>query len=145
MKKTIDCHFWNPDLRLEDTLEFTYEHITEDIELKKPVFTVESLEKILGGIKKTRQGYLLTMGIPDILDVIGRVTDRWMDPEYKGRQIAREILPAVTGFSVEMLEYWGFDYFISTLRKENLPLFGKLQPQNFKEFSKLSDGLVVRL
>ena len=61
----------------------------------------------------------------------------WMDPEYKGRKIARDVLPTVTGFSMEMIESWGFDYFFDILKKENLPLLGKLQPHNFREFSKL--------
>jgi len=140
--RTIDCYFWNPDLGIDETLEFTYEDIGNDIELKKPVLTIQVLGKLLDDIKKIRREYLLSLDIPDILDTIGRVTNLWMDPEYKGRKLALEVLPTVTGFSVEMLEYWGFDYFLSTMKKENLPLFGKLHPHEYREFSKLGDGLV---
>jgi hypothetical protein len=142
MGKTIDCHFWNPELGLEDNLEFKYEDVGNNIELKKPVFTVDALDKIINDIKQARQDYLLKIEIPIVLDVIGKVTDLWMDPEYKGRKIAREVLPTVTGFSREMIETWGFDHFMSILRKENLPLFGKLQPDKYKDFSELNDGLV---
>ncbi len=142
MGKTIDCHFWNPELGLEDNLEFKYEDVGNNIELKKPVFTVDALDKIINDIKQARQDYLLKIEIPIVLDVIGKVTDLWMDPEYKGRKIAREVLPTVTGFSLEMIESWGFDHFMSILRKENLPLFGKLQPDKYKDFSELNDGLV---
>ena len=142
MGKTIDCHFWNPNLDLDDKLEFTYEDIGNNIELKRPVLTTDALEKIINSLKQARQDYLLKIEIPTVLDVIEKVTNQWMDPDYNGRKIAREVLPTVTGFSLEMIESWGFDHFMSILRKENLPLSGKLQPDNYKQFSELSDGLV---
>lgn len=142
MGKTIDCHFWNPNLGLEDSLEFTYEDIGNNIELKRPVFTVKALDKIINSIKQARQNYLLKIDVPTVFDVIEKVTNRWSNPDYKGRKIAREVLPTVTGFSLEMIESWGFDHFMSILKKENLPMFGKLQPDKYKKFSKLSDGLV---
>lgn len=141
MGKIIDCYFWNPNLGVDDDLEFTYENIG-GIKLKKPIFTIEVLDKIIEDIKKIRKEYLLNIGIPTVIDVIGQVNELWMNPKYKGRIIAREVLPSVTGFSIEMIESWGFDQFMSILRKENLPLFGKLKPENFKEFSQLNDGLV---
>jgi hypothetical protein len=142
MGKTIECYFWNPDLGIEDHLDFKYEDIGNNIELKKPVFTADSLDKIIKGLKQFRRDYLMNVNIPTVFDTIEKVTDLWMDPGYKGRKIAREILPKVTGFSVEMIESWGFGQFMSILKKENLPLFGKLQPSKFKQFSDLSDGLV---
>ncbi len=142
MGRTIDCYFWTPELGLEDSIEFTYEDIGNNIELKKPVFTIDALNKIINSIKEARQNYLLKIEIPTVLNVIEKVTNVWMDPEYKGRKIAREVLPTVTGFSLEMIESWGFDHFMSILKKENLPLFGKLQPDKYKEFSELNDGLV---
>ena len=142
MGKVIDCYFWNPELGLEESIEFTYEDIGNNIELKRPVFTIDALNKILTDIKKARQNYLLKIEIPTVLNVIEKITNIWMNPEYKGRKIAREVLPTVTGFSLEMIESWGFDYFMSILKKENLPLFGKLQHEKYKEFSELNDGLV---
>ena len=142
MGKVINCYYWNPNLGIEDNLEFIYENIGAGIELKKPVFTVKALDKIIESIKKARKEYLLTVDIPTVIDVIGRVNNLWMDLMYKGRKIAREVLPLVTGFSIEMVEAWGFNHFLSIIKKENLPLFGKLQPGNFKIFSKLNEGLV---
>lgn len=142
MGKIIDCHFWNPDLGLEDTLEFEYEDIGNNIELRKPIFTNKALNIIIESIKKSRKDYLLKIDIPQVIDIIGKVTDLWMNPDYKGRKIAREILPTVTGFSVEMLESWGFDHFMSILKKENIPLFGKLDPRKYQKFTPLNDGLV---
>ena len=142
MGKTIDCHYWNPNLGLEDTLEFQYEDIGNDIVLRKPIFTIKALDKIIDSIRESRNDYLLKVEIPHIMDVIGKVTELWMNPDYHGRKIARDILPTVTGFSVEMIESWGFDNFISILKKENLPLLGKLDPSNFQKFSPLGDGLV---
>ena len=34
MGKTVDCHFWNPEIGLEDSIEFTYKDIGNNIELK---------------------------------------------------------------------------------------------------------------
>jgi hypothetical protein len=142
MVKTIDCHYWNPNLGLEDELEFNYEDIGNDIELKTPIFTKKSLERIIESIKKTRNDYLLKIDLPKVFDVIETVTNKWADPSYKGRKIALDILPTVTGFSHEMIESWGFDHFMGILKRENLPLFGKLQPDKYKDFKELSDGLV---
>ena len=142
MSRTIDCFFWNPNLRIESDLEFTYEDIGNGIELKKPVFTVEVLDKIIESIKHMRRNYLVTIDIPTVLDVIDQVNGLWMNPKYNGRKIAREVLPTITGFSVEMVESWGFDHFLGIIKKQNLPIFGKLKPSDFKEFTKLGDGLV---
>lgn len=142
MSRTINCFFWNPNLRIESDLEFTYEDIGNGIEFKKPVFTVGVLDKIIESIKQMRRNYLLKIDIPTVLNVIDRVNGLWMNPKYNGRKIAREVLPTVTGFSVEMVESWGFDHFLGIIKKENLPIFGKLKPSDFKEFTKLGDGLV---
>jgi hypothetical protein len=142
MGQVINCYYWNPNLGIEDNLEFIHENIGRGIELKKPVLTLEALDKIIQGIKQARRDYLLKVDIPTVIDVIGKVNNLWMDLMYKGRKIAREVLPIITGFSIEMVEFWGFDHFLSIIKKENLPLFGKLQPSNFKVFSKLNEGLV---
>ena len=57
MTKIINCYFWNPDLGLEDSLEFVYEYIENGIELKKPILTIKSLDKIINSIKKKRNDY----------------------------------------------------------------------------------------
>jgi len=142
MTEVINCYYWNSKLGIEDNLDFIYEKIGRGIELKKPVLTIEALHKIIEGIKNARQEYLLNVDIPTVIDVIGRVNNLWMDLMYRGRKIAREVLPIITGFSVEMVESWGFNHFLSIIKKENLPLFGKLQPNNFKIFTKLNGGLV---
>jgi len=142
MEKIIDCFFWDKDLGLEDKLDFNYEDVGNNIKLKKPVFTTRSLEKIINNIKKARKEYLLKIDLPTVFDVIEKVTNKWADPNYKGRKIAIEVLPTVTGFSHEMIESWGFDHFMGILKRENLPLFGKLQPDKYKKFTELSDGLV---
>jgi len=142
MGKTIDCHYWNPNLGLDDTLEFQYEDVGNGIELRKPIFTIKSLDIIIDSIKESRKNYLLKIEIPHIIDVIDKVTELWMNPDYHGRKIARDILPTVTGFSVEMIESWGFDNFMSILKKENLSIFGKLDPKNYQQFKPLGDGLV---
>ena len=142
MGQTIDCFFWDPAIRFDQELQYVSEEIGHGITLRKPVFTVEVLKKIIDRIKTARQEYLRTHDIPAVLDVIDKVNTLWMNPSSHGRKIARDVLPIVTGFSVEMIESWGFDYFFDIIKKDNLPLAGKLQPNNFREFSPCGDGLV---
>ena len=142
MEHLVDCFFWDPAIRFDTKLSFTSEDISDGISLRKPVFTVEALGKIIDRIKTARQEYLRTHDIPAVFDTIDKVNALWKDPVYQGRKIARDVLPTVTGFSIEMIESWGFDYFFDIMKKENLPLAGKLQAQNYQEFSPYNDGLV---
>lgn len=142
MGQIVDCFFWDPVIQFEEELKFTSEDIGQGITLRKPVFTIESLEKIITRIKTARQEYLRTHDIPAVLDAIDKVNALWRNPFYPGRRTARDVLPTVTGFSVEMIESWGFDYFFDIIKKDGLPLAGKLQSQNFREFSPCGDGLV---
>jgi Acyl-CoA reductase (LuxC) len=141
MGQVVDCFFWDPSIRFDTELQYITEEIGNGITLRKPVLTVPVLEKIIGGIKKARVEYLRTHDIPAVLEVIDKVNALWIDPSYHGRKIAREVLPTVTGFSVEMIEKWGFDYFIDIIKKDNLPLAGKQQPSNFREFASCGNGL----
>ncbi len=142
MAQMVDCFFWDPDIRFETNLSFTTEEINKEILLRKPVFTIEALQKIIDRIKTARLEYLRTHDIPAVLDTIDMVNALWRDPMYHGRKTAREVLPAVTGFSIEMIESWGFDFFFGILKKENLPLAGKRQAQEYRVFSPCGDGLV---
>jgi hypothetical protein len=142
MGQIIDCFFWDPAIRFDQELLYTSEQIGNGITLRKPVFTVDALKKIIDRIKTARQEYLRTHDIPAVLDVIDKVNALWMNPAYQGRKIARDVLPTVTGFSLEMIETWGFDYFFDIIKKDNLPLAGKLQPNNYREFLPCGDGLV---
>lgn len=142
MAQMVDCFYWDPDIRFETKLSFTTEEISKGLLLRKPVFTIEALQKIIDRIKTARQEYLRTHDIPAVLDTIDTVNALWRDPAYHGRKTAREVLPAVTGFSIEMIESWGFDFFFDILKKENLPLAGKRQAQEYTVFSPCGDGLV---
>jgi hypothetical protein len=142
MGQVVDCFFWDPAITFDEELKLVSEDIGNGITLRKPVFTVEVLGKIIERIKTTRKEYLRTHDIPAVLDVIDKVNALWLNPSYHGRKIARDVLPTVTGFSIEMIETWGFDYFFDIIKKDNLPLAGKLQLNNFREFSPCGDGLV---
>jgi hypothetical protein len=93
MSKTIKCYFWNPELDLEDKLDFNYQDIGHGIELKKPVLTTDVLEKIIIDLKQKRKDHLLNMGIAKIIDTIDKVTDPWMTPDYTRRKFALDVLP----------------------------------------------------
>jgi hypothetical protein len=140
--RIIDTHFWNPNIDLSEDIKYTYIPIDENNTLRVPLLTKVSLEQILKSIRNQREHYLISADIPTIIETINTVTGQWLDPLYKGRIIAREILPTITGFSQEMIETWGFGRFLSILKKENLPLFRKLHHKDFQEFSSFGDGLV---
>ncbi len=142
MGKTVDCYFWDSHIRFDSEVRFTSEDIGKGIILRKPVFSIEILQKIIDRIKTARQDYLRTHDIPAILDTIDKVNAFWRDPTYHGRKTAREVLPVVTGFSIEMIESWGFDFFFDILKKDNLPLAGKRQVQDYQKFTACGDGLV---
>ncbi len=142
MGRVLDCFFWDPAITFDEELRFVSEDIGSGISLRKPVFTIEMLKRIIERIKSARKEYLGSHDIPAVLEMIDRVNTFWRNPSYQGRKIAREVLPIVTGFSAEMIESWGFDYFFDIIKKENLPLAGKLQPEKFRVFSPCGDGLV---
>jgi len=142
MGRAIECFFWDPAIRFDQEMQVVSEDIGNGITLKKPIFSTGALEKIITHIKMAQKEYIQSHDIPAVLETIDKVNALWIDPAYKGRKLAREILPIVTGFSVEMIESWGFDYFFDIIKKENLPLAGKLLPSNFREFSPCGDGLV---
>lgn len=142
MEKIIDTHYWNPHLKLSKKIEFKYSPIGTDFKLRTPILTKKIIKEILEDLKKQREKHLLTSDIPTILDTISSVTEQWLDPMYKGRQLAKEILPLITGFSTEMIETWGFGRFLSILKKENFPIFNKLNHENFQDFSAHGDGWV---
>jgi hypothetical protein len=142
MGKTIDCYFWDSHIRFDSEVRFTSEDIGKGIILRKPVLSIEVLQKIIDRIKTARQEYLRTHDIPAVLDTIDKVNTLWRDSTYHGRKTAREVLPVVTGFSIEMIESWGFDFFFDILKKDNLPLAGKRQVQDYQKFTACGDGLV---
>jgi hypothetical protein len=140
MTQIVECYFWSSILELEDTLEFEYQNIGEGIELKKPIFDIKSLEKIISGLKDARTK-LLSRDVVSTLESIDRVTDLWLNPNYEKRKKAMKLLPMTTGFSSEMIEAL-IKHYIEALRKENLPLFGKLDPKEFRDFNNAGDGLI---
>jgi len=142
MVQIIDTHFWNPHLKIKKKIEYKLTHLGEDYKLRTPILTSEIVKEIILDLRKQREQYLLTSEIPTILDTIDTVTERWLDPMYKGRQIAQKLLPLITGFSPEMIKTWGFGRFLSILKKENFPIFNKLNHENFQDFSAHGDGWV---
>jgi hypothetical protein len=73
MEHLVDCFFWDPAVRFDTELSFTSEDIGDGISLRKPVFTVEALEKIIDNIKTARQEYRRTRDIPAVFDAIDKV------------------------------------------------------------------------
>jgi hypothetical protein len=142
MTAIIDTHFWNPHLPLSTNIEYKYTPLGDEFQLRTPLLTKNIVQEILADLRKQREKYLCTTDISTILDNIDKVTENWLNPLYKGRILAREVLPLVTGFSQEMIDAWGFGRFLSILKKENFPIFNKLDHEKYQAFSIHGDGLV---
>jgi len=140
MAEIIDCYFWKKNLRFKNKLEFEYQEIDDGIKLRKPIFDIGILDTIISQIRYDRK-YLENLDISDLLDIIRQVTDLWMNPNYELRKEASRLLPLVTGFSREMIESLTYR-FINFMEKNEMLLIGKLNPEEFRSFNSLGDGLV---
>ncbi len=66
---------------------------------------------------RAEAGFKRLNGLPldKILDILGKMSEKWADPDYRLRKLALEQLPEETGFSAEMVELglkelcWTFD------------------------------------
>ena len=75
----------------------------ERVELRLPVATPSLLSAVALVITQARDTYLATLPVSRIVDVIDGAITRWLDPAYPLRQVAEELLPAITGYSRPML------------------------------------------
>jgi hypothetical protein len=140
MTEIIDCYFWKKNLDFKNKPKFEYQEIDKSIKLKKPILDINILDTIISELKKDRE-YLQNLDTSDLFNIIKQIADLWMDPNYELRKKATELLPIVTGFSKEMIESLTYR-FINFLEKRDLPLFKKLNPEEFRDFNNLGDGLV---
>jgi hypothetical protein len=141
MSITVDCHFWDPDIPTPD-LQYTYTEIATDITIRKPNLTTQTLSTILVALEKQRTDYLCSHSLPDIFDTIMDLINQWTDPDSPWRRIAHDILPPITGYSPQMIEEWGFNIFLQTLDPRDLPLTGRLDPHQYRQFTPYSSGYV---
>jgi hypothetical protein len=70
-------------------------------------------------LRNSARNTLRSRAVDDILAVLDRVIGSWLEPGYPLRRIAERDLPAVTGFSVEMIRY-GLPRLLAPWRADSL-------------------------
>lgn len=73
-------------------------------------------------LKRNREQYLAARTTEDIIRLLARVGDNWLDAEYPFRQLALREGPVKTGFGRATIER-GLDSFFRQLTRENLEAF----------------------
>lgn len=97
---------------LEDDFEFR-ELEADGYRILYPKISPEQMKRIAETIKNTAKSVYENKDLEYLAEVIQRVRDLWMKPDYEKRKIALEILPKLTGLSKEVIIYYQF----GTIRK----------------------------
>lgn len=91
----------------------------EPVTLAFPRLTPADLTALGQRLRRAQATYLATRPIADIVDVLDRVVQHWLDPSYPYRQQAEALLPTITHYSAPMLRH-GLDTLLHALRKDAL-------------------------
>jgi hypothetical protein len=73
------------------------------VRLRVPVLTPAALERLLDHLREARGRYLAETPVLEIVRAIDRAAALFMDPDHPPRRLAEAVLPAVTGYSPEMI------------------------------------------
>ncbi len=98
--------FYLPGLDEADVGEFISLEFGQDgnrVRMHSPVLTPALLSKVIAGLRKSRKDYLARLPVYAIVETIDKVAALWADPSYHLRKQAEEFLPAITGYSSQMI------------------------------------------
>lgn len=84
-----------------------------------PKFTASSLIEAKKEVIRNRDMYLANRPLDEIISVIDSVSRKWLDKNYELRKTAQKLLPLITGYSSEMVEFT-IDYLASMFTKDEL-------------------------
>lgn len=73
------------------------------VELRSPVVTPRLVDQVCERLARAQAAHLADRPVMEIAEVLGRVVDRWSDPDHPGRRTAERLLPAITGYAPEMV------------------------------------------
>lgn len=73
------------------------------VHLKVPLVTRAFVETLADYLKKRREDYLADLPLERIIQVLDEASRLWLDPDYPPRQLALKTIPAITGFSPEVV------------------------------------------
>ncbi len=93
-----------PGVKVEEFVDLEYGPSEERAILRLPVVTPAVLAAATESVTQARDGYLATIPVSQIVEVIAIAVERWQDPGYHLRVVVHELLPAITGYSTQMLQ-----------------------------------------
>ena len=86
----------------------------ETICLSLPALTPDALDAVSQHLLAAQAQHLACRPIAEIVDVIDRVIQLWLDPQYPYRQQAEAFLPIITRYSAPMVRH-GLDTLLQAL------------------------------
>lgn len=116
---TIPAYFlpgW--DATGAETTTLTFGTGAEAVALTLPVLTPAALAAVSHALLQAQKG-LARWALGDIIDVLDRLIQRWLDPQYAYRRYAETLLPTITHYSLPMVQH-GLDRLLQALRKDAL-------------------------
>lgn len=84
--------------------------------------TVKMLREACDALKQNREQYLRPRTAEQIIRILARLADNWLDPEFPFRRYVLEKGPAITGFSESILSQ-GLDSFFRPITPDSLTAF----------------------
>ncbi len=74
------------------------------VHVKVPSVSRAMVEALTDHLKEEREKYLARQPIERIVDVLDEASRRWLDTSYPYRELVLKVVPAITGFSREVVE-----------------------------------------
>ncbi|WP_096550135.1 acyl-CoA reductase [Ureibacillus thermosphaericus] len=94
----------------------------QDLEVELPLLTLEQMQRVIDTVKRESAEILKSLSVSTVVDIIGYVTEQFLDRSSSYRQQAEKLLPIVTGYDEEVIRL-GLTSFLKTFRKHELQRF----------------------
>lgn len=101
------------------TTPLTFDATEEALILHVPTLTADLVDALASRLIAARHQHLAQRPIADIVALIDRVVQLWLDPHYPYRQQAEALLPAITRYSPQMVRH-GMERLLEGSRKDAL-------------------------
>ena len=89
------------------------------IQIKTPALTTTTLSALVNHLQTAQERYLIHQPVERLLSICDEAVARWLKPDDPHRRQAEEALPAITGFSPQMIKE-GITLMMEGLRADRL-------------------------
>jgi hypothetical protein len=90
--------------------------------LEYPDLSPKIMADIIQAVAKQRQVYLSQLRTEQIVAIVDKAVQQWLQPDYERRQLAEAWLPVITGYNEEMIRL-ELKRFLRTFRRKELLRF----------------------